>query len=485
MTWKSTRPICAESNPIHSDPGTSARDRAAVHSSTGLSFSAPPDWIWSRVMYGCFPFSTQRKIRLLASNLSFLDQVHNEPHDSSLEGTVRNPQRLHDADSRAAYSEHVNNHSQSVAAMAALKQTVKSLTPDELQLTAEQFNALKIFLNQKINDLAPYYTQMGNLNLLGGEGHRAWKRTCNVTSLSMALEGLGIGPSNFGGDVALLERIGAALEPWRFQQELAEDQRVAKFRAAAQAKAAKPRKGKPPGKVNVASEDDWGQCYSTLADLRMPDFLQHVAVYTVFTDPSVAGKKKKPGRLAPEAAFLKDVLAARNQAAGLILDTGMLVRLAGQFGVEAQNSSFALKAQAHGIKSYGTVNRDLQDWKKKEESYVKSQEKAKKEVDTESPEYQEILSHEQADKDKLADLKSRWSQNVAAYRAQVMKEVAPKLDDGAQVVVNRPGHFMKLHSIETAGLVMDDPWTEGKRHLVSWSEAYEKGYFRSHIVLTR
>jgi hypothetical protein len=488
MSVKSVRPVCAESNPVHSDPGTSARDRFAVNSSAGLSFSPSPEWLWSRITQGCFPASTESKVRVLAGNLSALDEIHNESHDGPLGGKVSGPERIHDADSREAYAEHMDNHSQSVAAMANLRETVKSLSPDELQITAEQFAALKLFLYHRINDLAPYYTQMGNLNILQGEGHRAWRRTCNVTSLSMALEGLGIGPANFGGNTVLLERIAAALEPWRAQQEGLEDQRVAKLGAAAlaaaAAKAKHPKERYSAGPEKIASEHDWGQCYSSLGGLRMPDFVQLVAVYTVFTDPSVVGKKQRPGRLAPEKAFLEDVLAARNLAPGLVLSTTMLVRLARQFGVAAHDTSVAVGAYAREIQSYGTVNRDLDDWKGKEKSFKQNLGKGKKELDENDSGYQDIKRHEKEDEDKLEGLKGDWDKNVAAYRAQVLREVLPKTDDGAQVIVNKPGHFMKLHSIEPSGLRMDDPWTPGKRHLVSWSDAYKQGYFRSYIVLT-
>jgi hypothetical protein len=491
MTCKNVRPVCAESNPVHGDPGTMARDRAPAPSSTGLTFSATPDCIWSRLMQGCYPSATQSKIHLLATNLSFLEHVHNEPRDSCLAGGVASPERLHDQDNRPAYSEQMNNHSQSVAAMAHLRETVKTLTPDELHLTADQFHSLKIYLNHKINDLAPYYTQMGNLDLLAGEGHRAWKRTCNVTSLSMAVEGLGVGPSGFNGDWALLERIATALEPWRVAQQIAEDKRVAKIRAKG---AREHPKGKRAGPATVRGDDDWGACYSTLDGLRMPDFVQHVAVYTMFTDPPSTGKIKKVSRRAPESAFLQDVLAARNQAAAAVLSTDMLVKLAGQFGV---------RATPRFMESYGTVNRDLKETKKAEESFIRRrlealQKQTGKELEKNSTEekqavedihsedgFKKLQDHEKDDQDRLAKLKRNWSKNVDDYRDRVLKEVKPRTDEGAQIVVNRPGHFMKLHSIEPEGLLMDDPWTEGKRHLVLWAEAYEQGYFRSYIVLTR
>ena len=492
MTCKSTRPTCPDSNPQHSDVGTSARDRAPVPSSTGLWFSATPERTWEHVLQSCFPNSTQNKVRLLATNLSFLEQVHTEARGSSLGGGIRHAQRLHDADSREAYSEHGGNHSQSVAAMAMLRQTVQGLTPDELQLTAEQFHGLRIYLNQKINDLAPYYTQMGNINLLAGEGHRAWKRTCNVTSLSMALEGLGVSPSNFTGDKRLLERIVTALEPWRLSQQVEEDKRAAKAKAAALSK----HKGKRRGPVNMPEDDDWGVCYSRLDDLRMPDFVQYAAVYLAFTEPPGRGKKKgSTGRLAPEKAFLVDVLAARRMAAGMVLSSDTLAKLATEFGLP--------KPQTGSIENYGTVNRDLKDWHSKEEAFVQNQMAAfQKETKQklvpgssaeqeelnkirESSNFKDITNHEQKDRDKLALLKKNWGPNVLAYRNRVMKEVLPKTDGGAQVVINRPGHFMKLHSIDPDGLVMDDPWVEGKQHLVPWSDAYEQGYFRAFIILTK
>jgi hypothetical protein len=496
MTCKSMRPACPESNPMHSDLGTSARDRAPIPGSTGLSFSATPAWTWSQITQRCYPAPTQNKIRLLATNLSFLDQIHNEPRDLPLTGGVSSAQRMHDAESHTAYAEHMDNHSESVAAMANLRETIKKLTPDELQVPVDQFHTLITYLNQKTNDLAPYYTQMGNINLLEGERHRAWKRTCNVTSLSMALEGLGVGPSQFSGDLALLERIGAALEPWRFDAELAEDKRVAKHNSQV---AKRNAKGKRKGATvsNISPEDDWGACFSSLDKLRMPDFVQYVAVYHAFNHPQASGKKKRVSHTAPEKAFLQDVLVARDHASGSILSTDTLVQLAKEFeGVQATSGTIEESI-------YGTVNYDLKKTKREEKNYVKEQlEKFQKDTAQKlvkgSPEeqqeieairstadYKKLADQEQADENEIAPLRAQLEKNVNIYRKHVMNKIQPKTDDGAQVVINRKGHFMKLHSIQPEGLIMDDPWVPGKNSLVKWRQAYEEGYFRSYIILTR
>ena len=505
MPVKNVRPVCAESNPICSDPGTSARDRSPTPVSTGLSFSASPSWTWSQITQTLYPSSTQTKVRQLATNLAFLDQLHNEPHDAPLAGGVNYAQRIHDADDRQAYSEHMEQHAQSVAAMAALRLTVKTLTPDELHLPMDQFHALTVYLNQKINDLAPYYTQMGNINLLAGEGHRAWKRTCNVTSLSMALEGLGVGPTDFKGDVVLLQKIAAALEPWRFAQELAEDQHLAKLKADADKRNAKSKgkKGKPqPQKStlpSVSPEDDWGSCYASLDNLRMPDFVQHVAVYVVFQRPHGSGKKKRPSRKEPEADFITDVLAARQGASAAVLSPETLAQIAGQF--EGVTATFKYSDAQYS--TYGVVNRDLNEIKHKEAAYVKTQLQAfqkqtrqklaagsdeeKEELDKihASDEYQQLAKQQKENEAKLAPFQAELEKNINNYRRFVEKEILPKTEAGAQIVVNRPGHFMKLHSIDANGLIVDDPWVPGKRHQVKWRQAYEEGYFRDYIVLTR
>lgn len=493
MTSKSTRPACAETNPVFPDPGTSARDRAPIPWSTGLSFSAPPDWTWSHILQRCYPAPTQNKISRLASNLSFLEHVHNEPRNASLGGGVRSPQRLRDADSRTAYSEHMGNHSQSVSAMASLRETVKSLTPDELELPVDQFNALRVFLYHKINDLAPYYTQMGNLNLLAGQGHWAWMRTCNVTSLSMAIEGLGVGPSDFKGDIHTLEQIAAVLEPWRVDWEQAEQNRITKLNAKIAAK----HKGKHKARLHpsVAANADWGVCESSLADLRMPDFVQYVTVYVAFTNPPGHGKKRgEPGRLSPPADFHHDVLAARNLASSLILFSATLIQIAESFGVHGTPGN---------IESYGKVRGDLKALRDEEKDFVAKQlekyqkdtkqklvpgsPEEKKELDAihAQPAFQKMTAMEKADTAQMAALKKTWSADVLAYRQAVLAKLVPSVDKGAQIVVNRPGHYMKLHGFEPEGPLMDNPWVEGQRVLVPWNEAYEQGYFRTYIVFTK
>ena len=51
--------------------------------------------------------------------------------------------------------------------------------------------------------------------------------------------------------------------------------------------------------------------------------------------------------------------------------------------------------------------------------------------------------------------------------------------------MNKPGHYVRLEAVESGGLVIDDPATNGKNYQVGWDEANLKGYFRSFQVFMK
>jgi hypothetical protein len=110
---------------------------------------------------------------------------------------------------------------------------------------AEEARAIRAWGYRQVNELSPYYSQGRNANLLEGTS----TRTCNLTSLAMTLEAMGITPSNYGGDRTILEQIRNA--------------------STSQG-----------GATEKELDKAWGQNKEKqgIDGLRMPDFLQLVAV---------------------------------------------------------------------------------------------------------------------------------------------------------------------------------------------------------------
>ena len=52
----------------------------------------------------------------------------------------------------------------------------------------------------KLARIAPFYTQQANANILSTTTTKAAMRTCNVTTVSMVLEGLGKTTGDFNGN---------------------------------------------------------------------------------------------------------------------------------------------------------------------------------------------------------------------------------------------------------------------------------------------
>lgn len=197
-----------------------------------------------------------------------------------------------------------------------------------------------------------------------------------MTSLGMTLQSLGLKPADFGGDKAMLLQIAQHFD--------------ASFKT-----------------------------FADLEGLRMPDFLQFVAIYLQM--PKVTGKD-----------FGKRVEKARTKAAPL-LSTSLTIfeDVAGQFNVKRAHTGF--------IASTGSL-------KKKDPDAVVA---------------------------------------TATYKRNVKKQLEPWLDQGGQVVANKPGHYVRLENIDDSGIVIDDPATKGKNFRMTWAKANEGGYFRSYMVFLK
>ncbi len=280
----------------------------------------------------------------------------------------------------SAYRHYKEAGATTVQAMAAMLRTarglLRSLTLADVGGDPGTLASIQGRYNRELNALTPYFTQMANQDWLYSSDMRAWERTCNLTSLAMTIEAMGLQPRDFKGDAGLLTQVAQ-----RFESRFAS--------------------------------------FSDLAALRMPDFLQLVMIYVKL--PQAGG-----------ATFEQSVDQARGLAASVIAATlDIFVQVAAQFGVE--------RTATGQIRSTGQLARD----------------------------------------------QNGGSVATAQYQQEVFGKLTPWLDQGGQVVVNKPGHYVRLEAVESGGLVIDDPATNGKNYQVGWDEANLKGYFRSFQVFMK
>lgn len=137
-----------------------------------------------------------------------------------------------------------------VTKIAALRKRIDDLSAGDAGVAAGELGGVKAGLYRELNAVSPFYQQRANANLVHKAGTLAGERTCNMTSLSMTLEALGVSVSDYA-DADILATIPLVLG----------------HQAAAMAEAR-----------DIVSNE--------LAGLRLPDFLQLVAIASFFKPPA-------------------------------------------------------------------------------------------------------------------------------------------------------------------------------------------------------
>jgi len=451
------RPQCVVTNSTCIDTGTSAMMCSPSPCSTGRQASFPPDGLWAEIVNSPLPLSAQDKVFTLSHNLQLFARLQG---NIDMTPAQLNAQPLSNPDMYDAYAERMQMRGEFVHALAQSRRIVKELNAHELNLSQEQLEALKTYLNRRLLEAAPYYTQMANLNLLAGD-QKAWTRTCNLTSLSMSLEALGVGPDSFTGNGVRLQRIADTLEIWRYKNYDKKDRGVGAY------------------------------CVSDVTTMRLPDLLQFVAVYAV-CDIQVDDLRGD--------AYLKKIQQARDEAARKVITYEMLTKIAGLFGVKC---SKVLSIHSYGESEIGFEKNIAQLDKKMAElskNMPATMSDGFNQGDRNLSDYYKAKGEELDQKSKLADLKQQYSQPgkmdeaIKTYHDQILKRIAPELDRGNQVFLHKPGvksgHYMKLHNLQPTpidgiGVFIDDPWSPGKRAQLTWRDAHKQGYFDSYMILSR
>lgn len=255
-----------------------------------------------------------------------------------------------------------------------------------------------------INAVSPFYYQHNNviyeISTSRGESRDLFN-TCNITSLSMCLEALGVNGAAYDAP--------AALEP------------AAGFFA------------------NELSNKAGDVTGSGLAGLRMPEVV------------ALAATAENYGRNA--SASPDQVLAAAKASLSWITNAANLRTVGRRFGVAVRTGAPSFSS------TLNTIGRqDLYSRKPKIGKVTRS--------------------------DLLSDAGREKALAIEVYRRTILREIGPLLDAGKQVEVGQAHHFVRLQSVDDAGIVKDDPGGHtGADMKLTWNQARNIGLFWNYIVV--
>jgi hypothetical protein len=289
-------------------------------------------------------------------------------------------------------------------------------------------------------------------------------RTCNITSVGMALEALGIAPSGSEG--------GADL------QAIADTY---------------------PEALGGAADRVGGE----LTKLRLPDYLQLVAIAEVLGDaePTAANIRHAGARMEIDAKGRTEVEGAWKE----IKNIHFLAKLARRFGVSAEVVTFNLTSNDpadekerrnhrlddfSALRGIGSRHRDqvekMVDARNRREQLdalpAGDRRRRKLEQAVAKDEERGVLEGEALSPASLAEQEEQVP--LQEYMDRVRQTIGVPLDEGAQVVVSMSGHYARLQAIAADHVIVDDPATRtSANRKVTWQEARAMGYFQSCLII--
>jgi len=321
-----------------------------------------------------------------------------------------------------------------------------------LTASGPDVDAFKVAVNHKLEEVAPYHFQ---LNIKSIESVGGWS-TCNLTSLAMALEVIGIGPSSYPSHFH--DKLLAVAKI--FHKDIAGD-----------------KDSKNPG-ARLASHGRDASKMTSLMGLRFPDFLQLAAVVH---------------KLGAKESTDENIIAAANQAVMDKPHIGFLSDLSRDFG--ASPSSQSVKWDADAKKNH-TANSKLEDFGEENRGdhgsnrRVEAMNTAKNLMERETnpakkaalqKDYEALLAKE---KPALEGKGIESTLSLETYQAAVTRDLGPFLDAGAGVIAGLSGHWTRLYAIDEQGVKVQDPgqWNRSEMK-ISWAEARAMGYFWTNLVI--
>jgi hypothetical protein len=325
-----------------------------------------------------------------------------------------------------------------VAGIARLRQHIDEL--DSAGLDRGVLDEVKKGLYLAVNDLSPYYGQGRNIDIL--ETEKA-TRTCNITSLSMALESLGKGVSDYKGDRGKIQVVARV------------------FRVVA------PKVARADPTVRGGG-DFWEQ----MRGLRLPDFMELAVVAE---------------KLGSATASDEQVKTAATRAWGAIVDRNFLKTLPFVFGAACELKSFTLDPSKSRKEQQAEV-RSFAEQAGRYRGPVEELVDARNKWEAAGMKHDKLERHYQELRAKLGGTPGGAMEQtlpLESYKAAIKAQVGPELEQGSAVVVNLHNHYVRLQAIHEHDVVVDDPARVGRANRkVTWEEARAMGYFKYRLVIT-
>lgn len=340
-------------------------------------------------------------------------------------------------DDRSAGEERGKGRDELVAAIGALRDKIAGV--DGAGLAPARAAQLKQLMYRAVHEVAPYYAQGTNIDLLEGKAQAeelgtettVTTRTCNITSLAMALESLGKSPADYTGKSSKIDAIAKVF--------------------SSEAGSAKMTVGKG------------------VSGMRLSDFMQFAAI----AEQLGSDTSKKAVTAAAVSAWSK------------ILSIGFLKTLASRFGTSGSVKLFSVDANA--------TSKEKESETYKLRKFGKKHRKATEKLVDARNKWEESGS----DKDKAAYDKLKKPLDdalvgdgieddigIEAYKSAVIEQIGAEMDGGSAVVVLLSGHYVRLQAIHDDHCVVDDPGRKSRANRkVLWPEARAMGYFSYRLVL--
>jgi len=336
----------------------------------------------------------------------------------------------------------------------------------------------KIAVYHEIERIAPYHFQK-NIRAIetwdkakDKGGKRQWT-TCNLTSLAMCLEVVGINARNFPAEHNdLLEQVAKL-----FEGDINEG---------------KDDQGDPyQGAILTAKGK--GTSLDKVRGFRLPDFLELAAVvYSTIANGHPATEK---GLLAGanDAANQKGTIKFLKGLTKFMGATPTPVNLS--FDADPKKSA----AITQKLESYGSDHRGItSDGVEKmnternlAENADTKQQAAK--TDKERAKYGKDHDKALAYHDKLDKTQHKWLDDaeiektlpVKAYQDAVTAQLGKHLDAGHGVIAGLSGHYVRLYEITESGICVQDPGQWNRTEMrITWAEARAMGYFWVNLVIS-
>jgi hypothetical protein len=364
--------------------------------------------------------ATLRDIALKSSNPVVKDIA------ADLAGLVETSQKLRADGATIGAEEKGSARDKFVASIATVRGKLSSLGGEA---------TFKAAAYKLIASIGTFYSQSRNIDILESPPPTD-TRTCNITSLCMALEGLGTSAESYKGSHDKVQAAG------KFYSHKITGDAVSK--GAADAVGGK------------------GVSWSALVGMRLPDFMELAAIARSMPDTSDDGVK-----------------AGAKAAWDSILSIYTLKELAGKFGASGSVKTFDATGTKKGkgtkrdtdlLGSFGKAHR------KDVEKYINARNSGKE---------KDIKAAQAGYDAAMADTSIDDQLSIETYKEYVMEHIGGDLAAGGSVVIALTGHYAKLQAIVEDGIIVNDPARDSRAatHL-TWAEARAMGYFKHRLVLT-